>query len=322
MDEQPEWYTKKDVVEKQLARMREERDALKKQELDSREQQKLIEEEASQRETDILQSASAAEAAQVAETSALRERMAQVKDQAEDLMLDADEQELAYAEECRHLRLERLTAEKGLREEAKKLKDLAKQIEEVEVEQLEALKKQDVELQKRRQVLRQRRQQLLEETEAKALEMKSELMKELEAVHEELKKAKVEIHRGVQEEVLLRQQVLKSVDDDIHQIDLAVNQGLQEAKTRARDLQERSQQMIQEVQLRDFALEVELRQRVSTAVTVLDMAKTVKDSVATQHSAHEHRRRHTAKAFGDVFPRSTHFDLVGLQRAAKPRLGP
>ena len=120
----------------------------------------------------------------------------------------------------------------------------------------------------------------------------------------------------------MRQQVLKSVDDDIHQIDLAVNQGLQEAKTRARDLQERSQQMIQEVQLRDFALEVELRQRVSTAVTVLDMAKTVKDSVATQHSAHEHRRRHTAKAFGDVFPRSTHFDLVGLQRAAKPRLGP
>lgn len=141
---------------------------------------------------------------------------------------------------------------------------------------------------------------------------------ELEAVHEELKRAKEEIHCSVKEQVMLRQQVLKSVDQDIHRIDLAVNQGLEAAKTRARDLQQRAQEIIQEVQQRDFAMEEQLRRRVSTAMTVLDMAKTAKDSASTEHVGNEQRRRNTAKAFGDVFPRSNRFDLVGLS-TAKPR---
>ena len=68
----------------------------------------------------------------MAETAALRERMGQVKDQAEDLMLDADREELRLAEECRHLRVDRLDTEKALREEAKKLKEISKQSQEVE----------------------------------------------------------------------------------------------------------------------------------------------------------------------------------------------
>ena len=144
------------------------------------------------------------------------------------------------------------------------------------------------------------------------------LPEELEAVHEELKRAKEEIHCSVKEQVVLRQQVLKSVDQDIHRIDLAVNQGLEAAKTRARDLQQRAQEIIQEVQQRDFAMEEQLRRRVSTAMTVLDMAKTAKDSASTEHVGNEQRRRNTAKAFGDVFPRSNRFDLVGLS-TAKPR---
>ena len=144
------------------------------------------------------------------------------------------------------------------------------------------------------------------------------LLEELEAVHEELKRAKEEIHCSVKEQVVLRQQVLKSVDQDIHRIDLAVNQGLEAAKTRARDLQQRAQEIIQEVQQRDFAMEEQLRRRVSTAMTVLDMAKTAKDSASTEHAGNEQRRRNTAKAFGDVFPRSNRFDLVGLS-TAKPR---
>ena len=146
-------------------------------------------------------------------------------------------------------------------------------------------------------------------------------LKELQAVHDELRRAKAEIQRNVKDQVLLRQKVLNSVDQDIHNIDLAVNQGLDDAKRRARDLHQRAQEIIQEVQQRDFAMEEQLRRRVSTAITVLDMAKTAKDSASTEHAGNEQRRRHTAKAFGDVFPRSSRFDFSGLS-TAKPRLQP
>lgn len=146
-------------------------------------------------------------------------------------------------------------------------------------------------------------------------------MQELQAVHDELKAAKAEIHSNVKGQVLLRQQVLNSVDQDIHSIDLLVNQGLEAAKTRARELHQRAAEIISEVQQRDFAMEEQLRSKVSTACAVLDMAKTAKDSQSTEHKGNEQRRRNTARAFGDVFPRSNRFNLVGLS-TAKPRLQP
>ena len=318
MEEQPEWYTKKSTVEKQLADLRSQREALRKQEQEAHSRKVEIERRASAEEHDLLSAADAADAANVAETSALRERMAMVKDQAEETLCEADEREHEFAEECRHLRVDRIEAEKDLRGETKKLKEVFQRIDEAEAEYRGALQQQNEELQKKRQEFRQRRQERIQQTETKAMEMKRELMKELEAVHEELKRAKEEIHCSVKEQVVLRQQVLKSVDQDIHRIDLAVNQGLEAAKTRARDLQQRAQEIIQEVQQRDFAMEEQLRRRVSTAMTVLDMAKTAKDSASTEHVGNEQRRRNTAKAFGDVFPRSNRFDLVGLS-TAKPR---
>lgn len=57
-------------------------------------------------------------------------------------------------------------------------------------------------------------------------------------------------------------------------------------------------------QERDFAMEALLRQRVEDAVRSVEDAKQAKDTaVANRHST-EQRRRGTAKALGDVFPRS------------------
>lgn len=319
MDEQPEWHTKRSTVERQLLELRTERESLRKQEQEAQARKAEIERRASEEESALLAAADVADGANVAETSALRERMAMVKDQAEDVLVEADEREHEFAEECRHLRVDRIEAEKGLREETKKLKVFSKNIDEVETEYHEALRRQTAELQTKRQENWKRRQDLVQQTETKALEMKDELMKELQAVHDELRRAKAEIQRNVKDQVLLRQKVLNSVYQDIHNIDLAVNQGLDDAKSRARDLHQRAQEIIQEVQQRDFAMEEQLRRRVSTAITVLDMAKTAKDSASTEHAGNEQRRRHTAKAFGDVFPRSSRFDFSGLS-TAKPRL--
>ncbi|CAJ1350312.1 unnamed protein product [Effrenium voratum] len=316
-----EWHTPKAVQDAKIARLRSEREALRQQELEELRRRENIEKAAQEREHALLSEASAGEAANVAETSALRERMAEIKDAAEDLLVDADQRELRFAEDCRHLRADRLDVEKGLREEAKKLKEISLQIDEVQACEEAALQQQEQLLSQRRAAARQQRYTLLEETQRCSLEMKQELMKELGAVHEELSKAKAEIQKGIVEEVLLRQQVLRAVGDDIQQIDQDVNRGLEEAKARARDLQERAQHIIKETQVRDFSMEEHLQRRVSTAVAVLDMASSVKALAAAEHRATEQRRCGTGQALGDVFPRSTHFNMVGL-RAAKPRLSP
>ncbi|CAJ1461967.1 unnamed protein product, partial [Effrenium voratum] len=249
-----EWHTPKAVQvgrqgDAKIARLRSEREALRQQELEELRRRENIEKAAQEREHALLSEASAGEAANVAETSALRERMAEIKDAAEDLLVDADQRELRFAEDCRHLRADRLDVEKGLREEAKKLKEISLQIDEVQACEEAALQQQEQLLSQRRAAARQQRYTLLEETQRCSLEMKQELMKELGAVHEELSKAKAEIQKGIVEEVLLRQQVLRAVGDDIQQIDQDVNRGLEEAKARARDLQERAQHIIKETQL-------------------------------------------------------------------------
>lgn len=98
MEEQPEWYTKKSTVEKQLADLRSQREALRKQEQEAHSRKVEIERRASAEEHDLLSAADAADAANVAETSALRERMAMVKDQAEETLCEADEREHEFAE--------------------------------------------------------------------------------------------------------------------------------------------------------------------------------------------------------------------------------
>ena len=100
MDDQPEWHTKRSTVEKQLAELRAERDALRKQEQEAIGRKLEIQRRASEEESQLLAAADAADAANVAETSALRERMAMVKDQAEDVLVEADEREHEFAEEC------------------------------------------------------------------------------------------------------------------------------------------------------------------------------------------------------------------------------
>ena len=105
MDEQPEWHTKRSTVERQLLELRTERESLRKQEQEAQARKAEIERRASEGESALLAAADVADGANVAETSALRERMAMVKDQAEDVLVEADEREHEFAEEgfsCGH----------------------------------------------------------------------------------------------------------------------------------------------------------------------------------------------------------------------------
>lgn len=104
MDEQPEWHTKRSTVERQLLELRTERESLRKQEQEAQARKAEIERRASEEESALLAAADVADGANVAETSALRERMAMVKDQAEDVLVEADEREHDFAEEgfCGH----------------------------------------------------------------------------------------------------------------------------------------------------------------------------------------------------------------------------
>ena len=99
MDEQPEWHTKKSTVERQLLELRSERASLRQQEQEAHARKAEIERRASEEENALLAAADVADGANVAETSALRERMAVVKDQAEDVLVEADEREHEFAEE-------------------------------------------------------------------------------------------------------------------------------------------------------------------------------------------------------------------------------
>lgn len=262
-----------------------------------------------------------AEGARVAEFAALRERMGEVKDQVEDTLAEAEEKELALAEECRGLRAERIETEKGLREEAAKLRAVTRRTEELEDAEREELRRMAAAHAAVREAARLRSKELQEQTEKKAREMRNDLVVELEKVHAELKKAKEGIYEGVQAEVVRRQQVVLTVDDEIKSIDRVVNENLEEAKDRARHLEDRTHRLILETQARDFALETKLCDHVARAVAALEVASTVKAGAAVEHKDAERRRRGTAKALGDVFPRSTNFNLVGMH-TAKPSVGP
>ena len=99
MDEQPEWHTKRSTVQRQLLELRTERESLRKQEEEAHARKAEIERRASEEENALLAAADVADGSNVAETSALRERMAMVKDQAEDVLVEADEREHEFAEE-------------------------------------------------------------------------------------------------------------------------------------------------------------------------------------------------------------------------------
>ncbi|CAE7771631.1 unnamed protein product [Symbiodinium microadriaticum] len=309
------------AMEAELAKLRAQREALRQEEIAALRRRDETVAEGNRREQELLDGAAAAEGARVAEFAALRERMGEVKDQVEDTLAEAEEKELALAEECRGLRAERIETEKGLREEAAKLRAVTRRTEELEDAEREELRRMAAAHAAVREAARKRSKELQEQTEKKAREMRNDLVVELEKVHAELKKAKEGIYEGVQAEVVRRQQVVLTVDDEIKSIDRVVNENLEEAKDRARHLEDRTHRLILETQARDFALETKVCDHVARAVAALEVASTVKAGAAVEHKDAERRRRGTAKALGDVFPRSTNFNLVGMH-TAKPSVGP
>ncbi|CAE7227099.1 unnamed protein product [Symbiodinium natans] len=320
-EEAAEWHFKAPAYEAELAKLRAQREALRQEEIAAINRRDATVAEGNRREQELLDAASAAEGARVAEFAALRERMGEVKDKVQDTLIEAEEKELSLAEGCRSLRAERLEIEKGLREEAAKLRAVTHRIEELEEAERSELQRMAAAHAAVREAARKRSKELQDETEKKAREIRSDLVIQLEKVHAELKQAKQGVYEGVQTEVVRRQQVVSTVDDEIKSIDRVVNDNLEEAKGRARHLEERAHRMIQETQVRDFALEAELCDHVARAVAALDVASTVKAGAAVGHKDAERRRRGTAKALGDVFPRSTNFNLVGMH-TAKSRVGP
>eukprot|EP00439_Symbiodinium_sp_Y106_P062239 s565_g9.t1 len=316
-EEPAEWHFKAPALEAELAKLRAQREALRQEEIAAIRRRDETTAEGNRREQELLDGAAKAEGARVAEFAALRERMGEVKDQVEDTLAEAEEKELALAEECRGLRAERIETEKGLREEAAKLRAVTRRTEELEDAEREELQRMAAAHAAVREAARKRSKELQDQTEKKAREMRNDLVVELEKVHAELKKAKEGIYEGVQAEVVRRQQVVLTVDDEIKSIDRVVNENLEEAKDRARHLEDRTHRLILETQARDFALETKLCDHVARAVAALEVASTVKAGAAVEHKDAERRRRGTAKALGDVFPRSTNFNLVGMH-TAKP----
>mmetsp|Transcript_57791 Transcript_57791/g.102596 ORF Transcript_57791/g.102596 Transcript_57791/m.102596 type:complete len:350 (+) Transcript_57791:36-1085(+) len=317
-DGQPkEWHFGK-KLDAELAKLRAEREQLAAEEKAANDRKRETERKAQQQEDEILKNASEADNFRVAEFASLRERIAQVKDAVEDILEAADREGESIGIESQAVREKRYEVERQMREEAKKVAETLKRIDEVEIREREQLAEKDEMLAKYRAASRYRVKQFQAQVEEKCMALGHKFKEDMNAVHKSVMEANAEIGVNVQEEVSRRLKAIGSAEDEIRDVDLAVNNGLSEVHNEVLRLQETARHQVKEVQVRDFALEDLIVQKVSSAMTSMDAASTAKCQAESLQRDAVQRRQGAAEALGDVFPRSTQFNLFGMKMDQSP----
>jgi len=305
-------------LDAELASMRAEREQLAKEEKAAKERKQETVRKAQLDEDEILKKASEASNFRVAEFSSLREKLAQVKDAVEDVLEAADREGESIGFESQAIREKRYEAERQLREEAKKVAATLKRINDVQTSEKEQLLEKDDMLAKYRAASRLRVQQLQKEAEERCTQLGRSFMEDMQTIHKSVLEAHAEIGLGVQEEVARRLKAMGSAEDEIRDVDLAVNDGLTSVHEEVLMLQEKAREQVKEVQVRDFAIEELIVQKVSDAMHAFEAASTARSQAESSQRDAKQRRQGAAEALGDVFPKSSQFNLYGMKMEQSP----
>jgi len=309
----PEWHFHQPVFDAELQKLRAERETLAAEELAAKEQQARAEREAHGEEEQLMHAATQADSARVAEFSALRDRLAEVKEAADELFQECDRQTDALGEQSNALRERRYDQETALRKEAANVASVMQQIEELEQRHKQLMQDKDSLAFQRRDASKKNIERIYRQTEMQSSELDSALQSELSVIYDSHAQVQSHLLKGMQEQWNGRQQVLSVAEKDIRKVDRTVNAGLVITHSKVLDTEQKAHQQVMEVQTRDFAIEDTISYKVQAAVANMD------DAVATSQRSDNtqlnsvQRRQGATEVLGSVFPRTTQMNLFGVK---------
>eukprot|EP00933_Yihiella_yeosuensis_P035367 TRINITY_DN2887_c9_g1_i1.p1 TRINITY_DN2887_c9_g1~~TRINITY_DN2887_c9_g1_i1.p1 ORF type:complete len:396 (+),score=104.25 TRINITY_DN2887_c9_g1_i1:82-1188(+) len=317
-----EWHTNSHVHEQELQRMKAERQELNKIEKKAQQRKLETEENARTEEAEILERANKADAFRVVEFAALRERLAEQKENAITLEEETDAKVEELSDEAKAARAQRLDFERQLREEAKKTEEARRRTEEADDFQTQQLCEKDRIMTQQREEIRKEVANFQREMEAKVLQEESNLLEDLKVLHDAALQAGNAARSDIREQVDLRFEAIKSCNGAIRDVDREVSKGLREYNQKVLELQDDMHLQAAEVRHRDYALENLLSQEVHTAVSNMDAATKARARAEVGARDAARRQEGTAEAFGKIFPRSTQFTLHGLPGTPRHKPSP
>jgi len=146
-------------------------------------------------------------------------------------------------------------------------------------------------------------------TELRVRELEQKLAEDLKAMEEELRRIQhvsgVHASKNVQE----KHEILRTGHSDVAAIDKRVKEEVVATHSKVLDMQEELRSKINEVQIRDFSHEANLRQQATVAYLATDCAVEETQHAASLEKVHKERVDQTVKALGDTFPKSSQYDF-------------
>lgn len=312
-DRLPEWHFHQPVFDAELQKIRGEREKLAAEELAAKQQQACAEREAHEEEEQLMHAATQADSARVAEFSALRDRLAEVKEAADELFQECDGQTEAFGEQSNAARERRYDHELALRKEAGKVASVMQQIEELERRHEQLMQDKDSLAFQRRDASKKNIERINRQAEMQSSQLDSALQSELRIIYDSHAQVQSQILKGMKEQWNGRQQVLSVAEKDIRSVDRTVNAGLVVTHSKVLDTEQKAHQQVMEVQTRDFAIEDTISHRVQSAVAIMDDAVAAKQRSDNTQLDSLQRRQGATDALGKVFPRTTQMNLFGVK---------
>lgn len=309
----PEWHFNQAAVDAELQEIGAEREKLAAEELAAKEQQARAEREAHEEEEQLMQAAMQADAARVAEFSALRDRLAEVKDAADELFEECDRQTEALGEQSNAARERRYDEEIALRTEASKVASIMQRVQDLEHNHARLMQEKDSQSSQRRDATRRNIEQIHKQAEMQAFQIDSALQRELRIVHDSHLQVQGHFLKGMKDQWHGRQEALSAAENDIRSVDRTVNTNLVSTHAKVLENEQKAHRQVMELQAQDFATEDALSHKVQSAVAAMDEAVAAKHrSDNTQLDAVQ-RRQGATDALGKIFPRTTQMNLFGVK---------
>lgn len=308
-----EWHFHQPVFDAELQKIRAEREKLAAEELAAKEQQARAEREAHEEEEQLMHAATQADSARVAEFSALRDRLAEVKEAADELFQECDRQTEALGVQSNAVREKRYDHELALRKEAEKVASVMHQIEELEKRHKQLMQDKDNLSFQRRDASKKNIERIWRQEETQSSQLDSALQSELSIIYDSHAEVQSHLLRGMQEQWNGRQQVLSIAEKDIHSVDRTINAGLVVTHSKVLETEQKAHQQVMEVQARDFAIEDTISHKVQSAVAMMDDAVATKQRSDNAQLDSVQRRQGATEALGKVFPRTTQMNLFGVK---------
>lgn len=309
----PEWHFNQAAFDAELQEIRAEREKLAAEELAAKEQQARAEREAREEEEQLMQGAMQADAARVAEFSALRDRLAEVKDAADELFKGCDRQTEALGEQSNAARETRYEAEMALRTEATKVSSIMQQIQDLEQNHARLMQEKDNQSIQKRHATRRNIEQIHKQAERQSSQLESALQRELQIVYDTHFQVQGQLLKGMKDQWQGRQQALSACENDIRSVDRTVNTNLVSTHAKVLESEQKAHQQVMELQAQEFTMEDALSHKVQSAVAAMDEAIAAKHrSDNTQLDAVQ-RRQGATDALGKIFPRTTQMNLFGVK---------